>query len=239
MDISRFLLASLNIEAILQESTKNRRRERLNNMINGLGLEDVYGATIERIKAQGGDKSMLGMGALMWICHAEWPLHPDELCHAIAVELGSTDFNADNVASITTLVASCQGLITVGKEGFTVRLIHFTLREYLFAHPNIFNRPHSAIAEICLTYLNSQQVKALWAHSSTDFDALIDDKPFLQYCLHFWGVHAKKEFSNCARTLALQLFRVYDGCCYEVWRGGGRTRQMKKDKEVKEETCIY
>jgi len=39
-------------------------------MINGLELGDVYGATIERIKAQDGDKSRLGMAALMWISYA-------------------------------------------------------------------------------------------------------------------------------------------------------------------------
>ena len=61
--IFRFLLASLNIEAILQESTIYRRRERLGKITDGLGLDDVYGATIERIRAQGGDKSRLGMGA--------------------------------------------------------------------------------------------------------------------------------------------------------------------------------
>jgi len=179
-------------------------------MIDGSGLEDVYGATIERIKAQGGDRSRLGIGALMWICHAEWPLSPDELCHCLGIELGSTDFNASNIPSITTLLACCQGLIMVDKEESTVRLIHFTLREYLSACSNIFNRPHSAMAEICLTYLNSQVVKALWSHSSTHLDTLIDDKPFLEYCLYFWGVHAKKELSNNARTLSMELFGQYD-----------------------------
>jgi len=48
-------------------------------MTNGLGLGDVYGATIERIKAQGGEKSRLGMEALMWISHAERPLKANEL----------------------------------------------------------------------------------------------------------------------------------------------------------------
>ena len=66
----------------MQESTIYRRREKLSKMIGGLGLEDVYGATIEWIKAQGGDKLRLGMGALMWISYAERPLSPDELCHA-------------------------------------------------------------------------------------------------------------------------------------------------------------
>ena len=58
--IFKFLLVSLNLEGILQESTIYRRRERLSKMIDGFGLGDVYGATIERTKAQGGNKPRLG-----------------------------------------------------------------------------------------------------------------------------------------------------------------------------------
>ena len=65
-------------------------------MTNGLGLGDVYDATMERIMAQAGDRSRLGMAALMWISHAERPLRADELCHALAVELGSADFSTSN-----------------------------------------------------------------------------------------------------------------------------------------------
>ena len=147
-------------------------------MTDGLGLGDAYSATIERIKMQDGDKSRLGMEALMWISHAERPLKADELCHALAIELGSRNFNSGNVPSISTLVGCCQGLMNVDKEVSTVRLIHFTLQEYLSAHPNIFSRPHSVIAEICLTYLNSQQVKALSVGASPDAQAM----PFLEYC---------------------------------------------------------
>ena len=76
-------------------------------MTNGLELEDVYGATIERIKVQDGDKSRLGMGALMWISHAERALRADELCHVLAIQLGSTDFDGGNIPSISTLVNCC------------------------------------------------------------------------------------------------------------------------------------
>jgi len=165
---SRFLLVSLNIDAILHESTISRRREKLSKMSGGLVLGDVYSATIERIKAQDGDRSRLGMTALMWISHAERPLRADELCHALAVQLRSADFDADNIPSISTLVNCCQGLITVDKEASTVRLIHFTLQEYLSSHPDIFSSPHSAMAEICLTYLNSKQAKVLWTAPSPD-----------------------------------------------------------------------
>ena len=198
----RFLLASLNIEGILQEPTIHRRQERLSKIIGGLGLEDAYGATIERVNVQGGDKSRLGVGALMWITHAEQPLMAHELCYALAVELGFTDFNAGNIPSVMTLVSCCLGLITVDKEASTVRLIHFTLKKYLSAWPDIFSRPHSAIAEICLTYLNSRQVKALPAH--------YEYPPFLEYCSIYWGMHAKRKLSECARSLALELLQEYD-----------------------------
>jgi len=49
-------------------------------MTDGLGLEDAYGATLERIKAQGDQKFRLGMTALMWICHSERPMGVEELC---------------------------------------------------------------------------------------------------------------------------------------------------------------
>ena len=172
-------------------------------MTNGLELGDVYGATIERIKAQDGDKSRLGMAALMWISNAERPLRADELCHALAVQIGSTDFDVGNIPSIPTLVNCCQGLITVDKEASTMRLIHFTLQEYLSSRSDIFSKPHSAMGEICLTYLNSKSVRAL----STDPFPRIQNAAFLEYCSVYWGVHAKRELSDCGKSLALELLK--------------------------------
>ena len=202
-----FLLISLNIQAILQESTIYRRREQLTKITDGLGLGDAYGATIERIRAQGGGKLQLGMEVLMWISYAERPLSADELCHALAVQLGSKDFNAGNIPSMATVVNCCQGLITMDKEASTVRLIHFTLKQYLSAHHYIFGRPHSAMAEICLTYLNSEHVKSLSLYPTYD----ARETTFLGYCSVYWGIHAKRQISGSAISLALGLFQEYDG----------------------------
>ena len=80
------------------------------------------------------------------------------------------------------------------------------LREYLPANLDIFNRPHSTIAQICLIYLNSKQVKAIPANRPPDPSGT----PFLEYSSLYWGVHAKRELSSCASSLALQLFQEYD-----------------------------
>ena len=98
-----------------------------------------------------------GITALMWISNAEWPLRADELYHAFAVQLGSTNFDVGNIPSMSTLVSCCQGFITVDREASTVRLIHFTVWEYLSSRPDIFSKPHSTKAEMYVTYLNSKQ----------------------------------------------------------------------------------
>jgi len=207
INLFRFLLVSLQMEAILKGSTVSQRRERLIGMANELELEDAYGEAIKRIKAEGGDKSRLGIEALMWITYAERPLRADELCHALAVEHGSSDFNADSVPSMDEVVGCCQGLITVDKEASCVRLIHSTLQEYLSNLPDIFGTPQLAIGESCLTYLNSRHVKAL----STDSSTRAKEIPFLEYCSLNWGIHAKRKLSERSRSLALQMFEEYDG----------------------------
>ena len=174
-------------------------------MTDGLGLGGAYGETLSRIKRQGGERSRLGMAALMWISHSERPLKVDELCHALGVEIGSADLDGDNVPSIGTLLSCCQGLVAADKEASTLRLIHFTLQEHLRAHPELFGRAHAAMAETCLSYLNSHQVKALSTNPSPD----LQDTPFLEYSSLYWGVHAKRDLSDCAKQLALRLFDDY------------------------------
>ena len=173
-------------------------------MTNGLG--GAYDKTIGRIKEQQGDSSKLGMAALMWISHSERPLSVDEICHALAVEIGSTDINTNNVPSIRTVLACCQGLATVDRGSSTIRLIHFTLKEYLSHHADLFDGAHSKIAEACLTYLNFQAIKDLSASPSRD----TGDMAILKYASLYWGVHMQMEPSNCARNLAGDLLNQYD-----------------------------
>ena len=202
----RFLLVSLNIKAILQETTLYRRREKLDTMTNGLGLGDAYDTTIGRIKAQKGDRARLGMAALMWISHSERPLNVNEICHALAAEIGSTDVNADNVPSILTVLGCCQGLAIVDKRSSSIRLIHFTLKEYLSRHAALFDKPHSGIAETCLTYLNFKVIKDLSAHPSRD----LQGTPFLKYASLYWGTHMRLGLSDRPRHLAHDLLDQYE-----------------------------
>ena len=201
-DTSRFLLISLTMDAILGEITAYGRRQKLRTMTEGLDLNDVYGATLERIKEQGGEKTRLGMAALMWISHSERLLQLDELSHALVVEIGSRDFNPQRIPSVETLLSCCLGLIVIDREASTVRLIHFTLQEYLYTYPNLFGPTHSIMAETCLTYLNFQTIKGI----SSTLSVLPESTPFLRYSSLYWGAHAKREATDDVASLALKLF---------------------------------
>jgi len=92
----RFLLVSLNIEAILGEVTISERRRKL-KMAKGQHLRDAYEATLERMRGQKEGRSALGMEALMWVLNAERPLHTSELCHALGVKKGSAELDSENI----------------------------------------------------------------------------------------------------------------------------------------------
>jgi len=64
--------------------------------------------------------------------------------------------------------------------------------------------------KICFTFLNSKQVKALPICPPKIYSSFNDDYPFLRYCSLYSEVHASQDFSDCARSLALQLLQEFD-----------------------------
>ena len=190
------------MDAILEETTLSRRQGRLEVIPNGLDLKVFCDAALERIKEQDGQKTKLGMAALMWLSHSERPLHPDELSHALAVEIGSTDLDTERITSVDTMLDCCLGLVVIDKEASAIRLIHGTLQEYFYACPDIFGPTHSIMAETCLTYLNFRAIKDISPTLSTPPQST----PFLNYSSLYWGVHARREASRDVVSLALQIF---------------------------------
>ena len=204
--IFRFLLVSLNVDAILGEITLHQRRKRLDQMTKGEGLGDAYATTLSRIRAQQRSMSKLGMEVLMWVSHSERPLHVDELCHALGVEEGSTDLNVRNIPAIETLLTCCLGLVTVEKSSSTVRLVHYTLQEHLSHNPKLFIKPHSTMAEVCLTYLNFRHIRGI----SPTLRSVPPTVPFVKYASCYWGAHAKRETTEGVKRLALKVLNGYD-----------------------------
>ena len=189
-------------------------------MTQGNGLSDAYTATLTRLKAQKGNKSILGLKVLMWVLYSERPLKVEELCHALGVELGSPDLDHENIPALQTLLASTLGLVTVeasspkfhlGSFTFqehlpTVRLVHFTLQEHLLSDSTLFHSSHSTIAEACLSYLNFQCVRDLSPTLRSPPAAM----PLLEYASYYWGEHTKKGMTENVKMLALRLLDKFE-----------------------------
>ena len=171
----------------------------------GVDLDSVYAQTLQRIREQDGGRARLGIEVLKWVSHSERPLMIGEIQHALAVEVESTDIDPENIRPPDTVLGSCLGLVVLNEETSTVRLLHYTLQEYL-SEPGILPDAHKTLAQTCLTYLNYEHVKKLPSHKLPN----LRNMPFLEYSSLYWGSHAKEELSDGARYLALQLLGRYN-----------------------------
>ena len=194
------------MDAIFAAATVHQKRQALDRMANGIGLQDSYNTTLDRIRQQGGGKSKLGMAVLMWVSHCERPLQWEELRHALGVDLVPEEFTIDNVPSVRTVLGRTLGLITIDEKASTVRLLHLTLQQYLEASPTVFETPQSMMAEICLTYLNSPLVRGsvLGPYQAQE------QWPFIEYATYFWGTHAAREVTEGVKSRALRFLDGYE-----------------------------
>jgi len=249
----RFLLASLNMDVILAEATIHQRRRALDGMIKGISLRDAYDATFDRISRQDGKKSKLGMEALMWVSHSERPLNIVELRHALGVELGVEDFNIQNVPSIHAILGCTLGLVAIDEKASTVRLLHFTLQEYLLQRPTLFATAHSMMAEICLTYLNSQSIRELrdklvinprtaslctYLTYKTYLGDILMVAPFLEYTTCFWGNHAAREMTEPVKSQALRFLDGYENHASAAVLWGKKLDEGRITSEISGLHCI-
>jgi len=175
-------------------------------MARGNGLSDAYTATLTRLKAQKGNKPVLGLKVLMWVLYSERPLQAEELRHALGMEIGSSDPDLENIPALRTLLSSCLGLVTIESSSSTVRLVHFTLHEHLLSNATLFHRPHSIIAEVCLTYLNFECIR----NFSPTVHCALPKAPLLEYASYYWGKHTKMGMTESVRILALKLLDRFD-----------------------------
>ena len=142
----------------------------------------------------------------MWVSNSERPLHTSELCHALGVKIGSLDLSVESIPTIRTLLACSLGLITIEASSSTVRLVHFSLQEYLSDNLSLFQSPHSMIAEVCLTYLNFQCVREL----SPGLSSAPPTVPLVEYASCYWGEHMRREKVESVSPLALGLLIQFE-----------------------------
>jgi len=120
--------------------------------------------------------------------------------------VGPTDLNSRNILVREALPWHSSGLVIVEASTYTVRLVHYTLQEYLSENTDLFHSPHAMIAEACLTYLNFQCLRDL----SPMGDLPRPEAPLLKYTSYYRGTHTTRQTTESVSTLALKLLDGLD-----------------------------
>ena len=85
---------------------------------------------MERIDGQKPSFRQIAKKVLSWITCAQRPLTTSELQHALAVVLGDSKLDEDNLERTERIVSVCAGLVTIDEGSGIIRLVHYTTQEY-------------------------------------------------------------------------------------------------------------
>ncbi|KFY37326.1 hypothetical protein V494_04800 [Pseudogymnoascus sp. VKM F-4513 (FW-928)] len=150
-----FLLAQLHVESLIGKRSTKAVKEALKKLPTGSEAYDyAYKEAMERIEGQVTDSQELAKQALAWITCSKRPLTTLELRHALAVEIGESNLDEENIPEIEDVVSVCAGLLTTDEGTGIVRLVHYTTQEY-FERTWIswFHDARENITKTCVSYL--------------------------------------------------------------------------------------
>lgn len=207
----RFLLAALQIEAVLDQTTVRDRRETAK-----FTTHDLYGAyqnTLDRINEYpSSSKSKQAMATLKWVFFAKEPLSVAALRHALGVRPNDKTLDLEGLPSEKLILDCCLGLVNLYTDSFgevVFRLVHKSLQDYFtFQHQQglLFQGGHNEIVATCLAYTNLEHVKeqtdVLLQRQHSILGKIISAEggpgthvelpDFLMYTYKNWGLHARE-----------------------------------------------
>ncbi|KAJ7154153.1 hypothetical protein C8R46DRAFT_1118835 [Mycena filopes] len=175
-----FLIAKLNIEALVTKQTIKAVRDSLKNMPGD--LNSTYDDVMKRINRQGEDDRNLARRTLSWVSHAE---------NALAIEPGTTALDPGNLLDADIILSVCAGLVVIDDEDHLVRLIHYTAQDYLDGiRESEFPDAQIEITSTCVTYLMFD----IFAGCADEvLEDQMDEHPLLEYALLFCLIHGRGE----------------------------------------------
>ena len=190
--------------------------------------------TVERIKThQNQSGARLAFTVLQWLSSVRRPITALELQHAIAARSGSSKLGA--LTNTKKFVSCCFGLTIIDKETQVVRLVHFSVNEFLLERRDeLFDDPDSVLAGSCLAYM-ALFIKAEMRAESEWTDKSASPRygrwPFWEYSAGHWGIHAGRSCVGPAeaslRDFAFSGETLQRWSDYMVYRSKDRTRDWR------------
>lgn len=145
------------MQSILEAMTRSEIRKSLLNLSANLG--QAFEDTLRRIEDEPRNRRLVTVQSLMWISHAYRPLQINELRHAVATQVGDTEFDPDNLLQPKFIIECGFGLVVIDDESSVIRLVHHTLQDFLHSkRREVFRGEETEITKICLTYLCLDQL---------------------------------------------------------------------------------
>jgi hypothetical protein len=154
--------------------------------------DHAYKEAIERIEGQIIDSQELAKQVLAWITCAKRPLTTSEIQYALAVEVGESALDEENLPEIEDMVSVCAGLVTVDEESSIIRLVHYTTQEYFErTWKDWFPNAQRDIAKTCVTYLSFDAFGSGFCLTDKEFEARLQLNPLYDYAARNWGHHVR------------------------------------------------
>ena len=241
--MSRFLLARLYFNLLLDESNEKGIRRLLDEFYSGSQAgsqsktyDHAYGETVNRIQRQGTNASALAMQTIGWIIHAKTTLTTAELEHALAIEFGSSEFDDTNITDMEQLTSYCCGLVLVDEQTTQVRLVHYTTQKYFESTlGSLFPEALDYMTGCCLTYISYDVFESDRFKEKEEVDKIPKEYPFYPYASLNWGNHYR-EAPGERRILANFLdseskLAGYDRCGFEPlnWKPTPKTSGIRAE----------
>ena len=157
--------------------------------------DDAYKDAMDRIEGQLLDQKVLAWQVLSWITCAKRPLTMSELQHALAIELGESSLDEDNLPQIEDMVSVCAGLVTVDRGGEIIRLVHYTTQEYFERTKETwFPNLEVEVTKLCVTYLSFDTFESGICEDHRALEERLQLNQFYNYASRNWGHHAREAF---------------------------------------------
>lgn len=202
-DSARFLLAQLHLDFLIGNASPKAVRAALAKLSFGSEAYDhAYKDVMERIEAQVTDKRDLAKQFLSWITYAKRQLTTSELRDALAVEIGESELDKENLPQIEDMVSVCAGLVTVDEESDTIRLVHYTTQEYFErTRTHWFPEAEIYITKTRVTYLSFSKFESGVCQTVADFKDRLLWNPFYNDAASNWGHHGRKALTLVHMTI--------------------------------------
>ncbi|KAH7237429.1 hypothetical protein B0J15DRAFT_538684 [Fusarium solani] len=191
-----FLLAELHLNSLEGKfSPKDIRRALKALPTESTAYDETYKAAMERIGSQANTEAF-AKKVLACITCARRSFTTSELQHALAVEVGETEFD-ENLPEVDDVVAVCAGLVVVDKENNIIRLVHYTTQQYFErTQGDWFPTAEADITTACVTYLSYKTFESGPCETKSRMDERLWSHQLYGYAANNWGHHARISLST-------------------------------------------